>query len=409
MLPSMRRAPGLGRAVAGLLLLLAMAALTVPATAGPRDRLERVNREQQRIERKLERVKARGDALADGVAALDRQRADVERQVSALDARMRALDREIEDARTHLAEAQQQLALVSEELEDIRARLAERQDMFRDRAVSAYVAGPSAAMDTLLSSESFADLLDRFAYYESALDADSRLLDDIELLEEAVAQHRATIEERKDEIVADKAALERHRAQVAQIRDRRADALAAKQAAVAAKQSLLSDVLTKRGKLADIERQLERESTRIESILAQQALGVVGEAPGGRGQLAWPADGPLTSGFGLRVHPLFGDRRMHTGIDIAAGYGATVWSADEGVVTYVGTMSGYGNVVIIDHGGGLATTYNHLSASAVSGGQSVARGQPLGGVGCTGYCTGPHLHFEVRINGTPVDPLPYLR
>src|SRR5918998_2397334 len=272
MLPSMRRAPGLGRAVAGLLLLLAMAALTVPATAGPKDRLERVNREQQRIERKLERVKARGDALADGVADLDRQRADVERQVSALDARMRALDREIDAARTHLAEAQQQLALVSEELDDIRARLAERQDMFRDRAVSAYVAGPSAAMDTLLSSESFADLLDRFAYYESALDADSRLLDDIELLEEAVAQHRATIEERKDEIVADKAALERHRAQVAQIRDRRADALAAKQAAVAAKQSLLSDVLTKRGKLADIERQLERESARIESILAQQAL-----------------------------------------------------------------------------------------------------------------------------------------
>ena len=409
MLPRMRRAPGLGRAVVGLLLLLAMAALAVPATAGPKDRLERVNREQQRIERKLERVKARGDALADGVADLDRQRADVERQVSALDARMRALDREIDDARTHLAEAQQQLALVSEELDDIRARLAERQDMFRDRAVSAYVAGPSAAMDTLLSSESFADLLDRFAYYESALDADSRLLDDIELLEEAVAQHRASIEERKDEIVADKAALERHRAQVAQIRDRRADALAAKQAAVAAKQSLLSDVLAKRGKLADIERQLERESARIESILAQQALGVVGEAPGGRGQLAWPADGPLTSGFGLRVHPLFGDRRMHTGIDIAAGYGATVWSADEGVVTYVGTMSGYGNVVIIDHGGGLATTYNHLSASAVSGGQSVARGQPLGAVGCTGYCTGPHLHFEVRINGTPVDPLPYLR
>ena len=409
MLPGMRGRSFAARCLAAALLLLGLVAVAVPATAGPRERLEKVNQQQERIERKLEQVRARGDALADRVAALDQERASIEAQVSALNRRIRRLDGRIEQARHRLAETQQQLALVSEELDEIRIRLSERKELFRDRVVSAYMAGPTAAMDTLLSSDDFSELLDRFTYYESALDADSRLIDDIELLEQAVATHKRTIEERKDQIAADKAALERHRAQVTQIRDRRADALAAQQAAVAAKQSLLADVLAEGSKLADIERQLERESARIESILAQQALGFSGQAPGGNGQLAWPADGPLTSHYGLRVHPLFGDRRMHTGIDIAAGYGAPVWAADAGVVTYVGTMSGYGNVVIVDHGGGLATTYNHLSAFVVDGGDSVARSQPLGAVGCTGYCTGPHLHFEVRVNGAPVDPLPYLR
>ena len=409
MLPDMRGRSFLARCLAGTLLLLGWAALGLPAAAGPRERLEEVNRQQQRIERKLDQVRARGDELAQRVAALDRERASIEAQVSALNGRIRRLDGRIARARQRLAETQQQLALVSEELDQIRTRLADRKELFQDRVVSAYMAGPTAAMDTLLSSDDFAELLDRVAYYESALDADSRLIDDIELLEQAVATHKQTIEERKDQIAADKAALERHRAEVAQIRDRRADALAAQQAAVATKQSLLADVLAKGSKLADIERQLARESARIESILAQQAVGLTGRPPGGSGQLAWPADGPLTSDYGLRVHPLFGDRRMHTGIDISAGYGAPVWAAGDGVVTYVGTMSGYGNVVIVDHGGGLATTYNHLSAFAVQGGDSVARSQPLGAVGCTGYCTGPHLHFEVRVNGAPVDPLPYLR
>jgi murein DD-endopeptidase MepM/ murein hydrolase activator NlpD len=100
---------------------------------------------------------------------------------------------------------------------------------------------------------------------------------------------------------------------------------------------------------------------------------------------------------------------LHTGVDIGAPYGATVVAASTGVVAYVGSMSGYGNVVVVDHGGGVATTYNHLSGFAVSSGQRVSRGQAVASVGCTGYCTGPHLHFEVRVGGSPVDPMPYLQ
>ena len=118
--------------------------------------------------------------------------------------------------------------------------------------------------------------------------------------------------------------------------------------------------------------------------------------------MSWPVSGPVTSPFGWRWG------RMHEGIDIATGYGTPIGAAAGGTVIYCGWMGGYGNLVVIDHGGGLATAYGHQSAIAVGCGQYVGRGQTIGYVGSTGHSTGPHLHFEVRINGSPVDPLGYL-
>src|SRR5262249_56541319 len=125
-------------------------------------------------------------------------------------------------------------------------------------------------------------------------------------------------------------------------------------------------------------------------------------APSGSGQLSWPVAGPVTSGFGSRWG------RMHEGIDIALGTGTPVHAAADGTVIYAGWMSGYGNIVVIDHGNGLSTAYGHASSLAVSVGQSVAQGQTVSYVGATGHATGPHLHFEVRVNGGAVDPLRYL-
>lgn len=122
----------------------------------------------------------------------------------------------------------------------------------------------------------------------------------------------------------------------------------------------------------------------------------------------WPARGPITSGFGFRRHPIFGTREMHTGIDIGAALGSPVFSARTGRVTYAGWEEGYGRVVVIDHGGGLTTSYSHLSTIAVRIGQVVQHGEAIGRVGSTGYSTGPHLLFEIRVNGRPLDPLKYL-
>ena len=119
-------------------------------------------------------------------------------------------------------------------------------------------------------------------------------------------------------------------------------------------------------------------------------------------------NGSVSSPFGWRIHPILGYRKFHTGIDIGVGYGVPIHSAAAGTVIYATWMGGYGNVIIVDHGDGLSTLYAHQSSLAVGNGARVARGQTVGYVGSTGFSTGPHLHFEVRVNGNPVDPMGYL-
>ena len=129
---------------------------------------------------------------------------------------------------------------------------------------------------------------------------------------------------------------------------------------------------------------------------------------GGNGSLQWPISGPIVSEFGMRVHPIFGDTRMHTGLDIDGDTGQPIGAAASGTVIFAGWQEGYGNVVILDHGSGLSTVYAHMSALGASEGSSVDSGQSVGQVGSTGYSTGPHLHFETRLDGNAVDPRQYL-
>ncbi|HVM18916.1 MAG TPA: M23 family metallopeptidase, partial [Egibacteraceae bacterium] len=133
-----------------------------------------------------------------------------------------------------------------------------------------------------------------------------------------------------------------------------------------------------------------------------------GEAPASSPTaMQWPANGPKTSDYGWRTHPIFGTRRFHAGIDIGSGYGAPIVAALGGTVIEAGSRGGYGNTIIVDHGGGLTTLYAHQSSFAVATGQQVSRGDTIGYVGSTGYSTGPHLHFEVRVNGATRNPMDY--
>jgi len=133
-----------------------------------------------------------------------------------------------------------------------------------------------------------------------------------------------------------------------------------------------------------------------------------GDGAAASAAMLWPSRGIVTSRFGWRVHPIFGGSEFHTGMDIATHYGSPVVAARSGVVTFVGWKSGYGHIIVVRHDGGLATSYSHLSATLVSPGEYVAQGQLLGRIGNSGWSTGPHLFFEVRRNGVPIDPAPYL-
>jgi murein DD-endopeptidase MepM/ murein hydrolase activator NlpD len=405
-------APRRGRLSIFLALLVMLGSVALPATADPQDELEDIEDRQDKVREKIEGVEERSQDLTSAISGLDEERAVLEDRVSELNGAVADLDAHISEVRDALTEAQIELTALTEELDRITRKLTKRTELFEDRAVEAYKAGPTAAADALMESESFSDLVDRFTYYEAALDAEAELLDEITSLQDETSDKRDEVEATKEGIAAKKLSLEEDRAEVAAVRDDRAEALAAKEEVISAKESLLATAKDEAQNLREIEEDLESDEDRIRSILAAASSGAPapsGPLPTGGGEFLWPAAGPLTSPFGYRVHPIFGDTRLHSGIDIGAAYGAPVIAADSGSVSYVGAMSGYGNVIIIDHGGGIATTYNHLSGYYVSSGQSMSRGARIGAVGCTGYCTGPHLHFEVRVNGNPVDPMPYLQ
>jgi len=176
----------------------------------------------------------------------------------------------------------------------------------------------------------------------------------------------------------------------------------------AQQQSLLDEVAARKAEFEAQIASLQAESDTIGSLLRGVQSGQ-GQAPSGHGVLAAPIPGaPITSGFGPRMHPIFHEVRMHTGVDFGADLGTPIRAAADGVVVAAGPRGGYGNATVIDHGNSLGTLYAHQSDIFVAVGQHVSRGETIGAVGCSGYCTGPHLHFEVRVDGTPVDPVPYL-
>lgn len=411
----MRSLKGLrGRGATLAVLLLCFVALAVPAFAQSlTDQLQSKEERQQRAQAKVSKLDAEADRLAAKVAVLDNEASRIQNEVNGLNASMDKLNGRIAEVQADLTAAQQRVNFLTRELQGILSKLDRRTDLFTDRAVAAYMAGPTAQLEGLLSSTTFNEVVDRTSYYESALDADSELVAGIELLRDETEIKRGLVEDEQAGIATQKLKLEADKAELAQVLQERESALDAQQAIVAQKETLLAGVESKKSQYQQVVEQLEADSDRIQSILAARAASAApiaaGSLPTGGGQLLWPANGPITSPYGYRTHPIFGDTRMHYGIDIGAPYGAPVIAADAGVVAFAGAMGGYGNVVIVDHGGGLATAYNHLASSSVTAGQQVGRGAVIANVGCSGYCTGPHVHFEVRVNGSPVDPMPYLQ
>jgi murein DD-endopeptidase MepM/ murein hydrolase activator NlpD len=394
------------------LLLILCTVAGLPAAAS--DRVTRLHQRQQAVEAKQQRLldqilqadRAQSGLMAK-IGALDASRASAEKKVHTLDSSIDALDSRIASTRDRLHASDHSLTVLTRQLQSILRKLDTRTQAYAARAVATYKAGPTAGFDTLLSSQSFGDLMDRYTYYQSALTSDTDLIKQIQTLQDATETRRSAVQAQRSVIVAAKDRLQSDRSALSRQRSSKRSALSSLKRLISKKHAAVAQIETQKAALELGIAENARESAQIAALL-QAATGQSGSIVTGGGQLVWPAVGPITSPFGWRIHPIFHTREFHPGIDIGAPYGATVSAADAGTVEFAGTMSGYGNVLVIDHGGGLATLYGHLSAYSVSVGQSVGRGAPIANVGCTGWCTGPHLHFEVRISGTPVDPMPYL-
>ena len=329
-----------------------------------------------------------------------------------LDARLGELDDEIAAAEAQLAVATTQLdeleaglRRASAKLADTEAGLDRAKKELVDRAVAAYIRNPHLeAADALLRSENYSAVAQTDAFLETRVRAQRETVARYRDLRVRIESEQVGLTAAREQVTASRAEVDAHRQDLLGARNEQAEVRRQVAAEEAHEKALLDEL---RSKVKQYEAQiaaLKKESDAIAALLrARQSARA--RAPGALGR---PVGGPITSGFGSRRHPILGTVRNHTGVDFGSPSGTPIKSAAAGVVLSAGERSGYGNTVIVDHGGTLATLYAHQSRIAVKDGQTVSRGQTIGYVGSTGFSTGPHLHFEVRMNGNPVDPMRYL-
>jgi len=363
-------------------------------------------------------VDARIASLHDKIAAARVQETRLSSEIAAVTSQIRTLEARVGDVSSKLAVLQDDLALHQRRLdkltelfrlqtrrfEFLRTEYAAALQRLDDRLVQIYKQDEPSTVDVILNSRNFQDMLDQFDYLNSIARQDKRIASEVGAAKRQVRAAREQTRKVKVHVSSETQVIRVRTEQVEVVRDR-----------LLASRHALSGARSRKRQALGVTQESEKEFvgevdalSRVSAQLASRLQAVQSSEPASSSGtpsasgLIWPVSGPVTSPFGMRWG------RMHEGIDIGAGYGAPIVAAAAGQVLYCGWESGYGNLTVIDHGNGLATAYGHQSSIVVSCGQEVAQGQLIGYVGCTGHCFGPHLHFEVRVNGVPVDPLGYL-
>ncbi len=341
------------------------------------------------------------------VTAARARRADLEARAHDLDARVARADATMQSRAADLDRVDRARRALETRIAESRLKLqAARRRSGRNAALLYRQAGASAppALAALGGAKSIHDASAAQQYLSNVGERVAADLDAVRIahLDVVDAQHALKLRRHTVAEAARAAATEAASLRTVQAEERRAvDAARSVEAQLGA---VLANAQSRKAEFERAAAANRAASSGITDVLHARPNG--GSTPG---RFRFPADGPITSPFGERMHPIFHTMRMHTGIDIGAGYGSAVRAGGDGVVVLAGPASGYGNAIVVDHGGGIATLYGHLSRFAVHAGQRVTAGQTIGAVGNTGNSTGPHLHFEVRVQGVPVDPMPYLR
>lgn len=340
-------------------------------------------------------------AKATAAAKLNAALADDTEIVSGLQAisqQVQDTQSQVEENQRKLEAARQVLATAVDDQAAAATRQADVERQLQVRAVQGFEAGVDAPPNILFSNGNVNDTIRQTQLLNQANKSTAELVDELRNLKDDQVVAAAAAVKTKAESEALTGVLA---GQLEDLKDQQAAQMRLKQEAerrIAKWESELDDFAA--------------DDASIQALIgaankARASTVTIARPPSSYG-LQWPVSGPITSPFGYRVHPVYGTRKLHTGIDISAAYGTPIAAAGDGTVIFAGWQSGYGNTTIIDVGNGLATLYAHQSSIKVSEGQTVKRGQVIGAVGSTGTSTGNHLHFEVRVDGTPTNPVPYL-
>ena len=342
---------------------------------------------------------------------------DVSAKLKQIQADLDAANARLQSIQTKQAEINAQIAQTQNEIVKMEAYLKTRQDVLNRRVRAIYMHGQLNYLEVILGANSFSDFANRVELLKRVIRSDYNLILEIQKQKAAIEAKKAQLEEDKRQLDALAAEAEKTRQEIAKKKAEQQKVLDAAKSNKAAAAQMEQDL---NAQLASVRNLIQQRLAAAEAArqAAQQQAASDDEGGGGGGSddnyvqgtgaMGWPCSGPITSPFGYRTHPIFGTTIFHAGIDIGVDYGTPIHAADSGVVVYSGWISGYGNAVIIDHGGCISTLYGHNQSLAVSEGQSVSKGSVIAYAGSTGNSTGPHCHFEVDVNGSPVNPMGYL-
>ena len=365
--------------IVAILLMLTFAVETSLASAAT---LSQIRNNIKNKQQELNESRAKEKSLGDQVNSLEQQINSKQSDIDELEASISEAQAKLETLEVELAAAEEK---VNTQNENLNARL---RNMYKNGSVG--------FIDVLMDSGSFSEFLNNLSLVEKVYTSDQDVLEElqkaydeidakkkeIETLQAELSESKSLMEEQKSSLEADKASVEKKKAQIA------ADS-------------------------AETQRELDKleaDAQALTSSIRNSGSSSSSSKYNG-GIMAWPVPSchTVSSGYGGRIHPTTGKYKFHGGLDIPGSYGSAIVAANSGKVIWAGNRGdSYGNYVIIDHGGGVSTLYGHSSKVLVSTGQRVSRGQRIANVGSTGRSTGPHCHFEVRINGSRVNPNPYV-
>jgi len=363
------------------LALLMILMFTLPAVANE------LGEQQQQIQQQMQ-------AQQEKTAAAQQKVDSVANQLRKVQTELENAQGDYKDIQTKLSATEQQIETNTVILATAEKKLSERGRILSNRIRDIYQNGQLSYLDVLLGANDLSDFTTRMDVLKMVINKDMQLILKVKAERELVLQTKAALEQDRASILTLKQAAEERKKTIEVSKKER--------------QRVLDGAVSERDASEQAYQELVDTSRRIEQMIRSKKSSSDGPS-GSTGAMIWPTDvREITSPFGWRIHPVFGSQRFHSGIDIGADYGDAVVAADGGVVIFADWMGGYGKAVIIEHGNGVSTLYAHNSGLLVSEGQRVRKGEIVSRVGSTGYSTGPHLHFEVRQDGTPVNPMGYL-
>lgn len=383
------------KATAILVLSLFTVTCAAPTVSFAANSIGDLQKQQSEVNSQKKDIKSQINAKSTEKKSLTEQLKDINRQ-------MNDVQQTIDGLNTEIATTEEKISYTEMEIDNKQRDYDGRMAIFNRRLKEMYQYGEVDFLEVLLQSSSITDFLTRFEYLKYIANNDQKLLDEVSALKANLEAEKKNLDGMKTSLIMQRKNQEAKSQELA--------------TASAQKQSLVDQINAEQGALYDLLEDLEAESkalnSEIKRLQAEQAAknaknGVSTKAPGA---YLWPCPSSrtITSNYGYRVHPVSGKKKLHSGMDIGASYGSAVVAAAGGTVIMSKYYGGYGNCIIIDHGGGVSTLYGHMSSLIAKTGQTVSAGQTIGKVGSTGVSTGNHLHFEVRINGSTVNPANYV-